>query len=91
MPEHPRVRDMSDDELVSLIQGLPERKLSPSVRDGLFSHAVPARRQYRFRPAVALAALVVLLAADWVTLRVQGGAPLRMERPEPRPPSRAQW
>lgn len=69
MNERRRYRDLTDDELVELIRGLPRRAPRPALRDQVLSAPAPARAANQWRPAFALAALVVLLFADWLALR----------------------
>src|SRR5574340_88797 len=83
MNEHRRYRDLTDDELVELIRGLPRREPRPAFRARVLSAPAPARAAGHWRPAFALAALVVLLFADWMTLKWT--APTSPAGPAPAP------
>ena len=75
MSDRRRYRHMSDEELESRISALPRRVPRPALREDILSQA--ARRKPRgmrlSRPVFALAALVVLLAADLLALSWQDG------------------
>ncbi len=76
MSESSRYHDMSDEDLESLISALPRRVPRPTLREDILSQAPrqQARRAMLFRPAFALAALVVLLAVDLLVVRWQDGS-----------------
>jgi hypothetical protein len=66
-------RDMSDEELEDAVRALPRRQPSQAVRHRIVSqgrhrHARPASF---LRPALGLAALVVLIFADLLVVRLQ--------------------
>jgi len=64
---------MSDDQLESLIRGLPGRGPSSGLRTRVLSHGLrprPTRRRAP-RPALAFAALICLLLADLLVLNLQ--------------------
>jgi len=61
-----------DEELESLLRGLPRREPSPALRGRVLSHA--ARRQGRLSPVWALAGLLFLIAADVLVVRHQDHA-----------------
>ena len=66
-------RDLTDDELERLIGGLPRREPGLDLRRRILSvRPVPARRRSGpFRPALALAALSLLILADGLVLGLQ--------------------
>lgn len=73
MTDRPRYDDLSDDQLESLIRGLPARQPSAALRRRILSHADQrrARRLSLPRPALALAALLVLFLADLMVIASQ--------------------
>jgi len=83
MADH-QYRDLDDDQLESLIRGLPRREPRASLRERILSHSIapPPRPTSAFRPAFALPALVVLLLADWLVLRSQSSGTLYSPAPQ---------
>ncbi len=69
MSKHRRYRDLTDSELVTLIRGLPRRGPRAALRERVLSAPVRPHAAAGLRPAFAVAALVVLAFADWLTLR----------------------
>jgi hypothetical protein len=64
---------MTDEDLENAIRGLPRREPHAGLRESVLSR-VPAPQPHRARSprlAFGLAALVVLLLADWLVLRSQ--------------------
>jgi hypothetical protein len=77
MSEHRRYGDLTDSELVELIRGLPRREPRASLRERVLSAPARPRAAAGLRPVFAVAALVVLLFADWLALRwTTTGAPV---------------
>jgi hypothetical protein len=72
----PHYSDISDQDLESAIRGLPRRQPAAGLRERVLSYPVAhqPRRARAWRPAYALAALAVLLAADWLVVRSQDAA-----------------
>ena len=58
-----------DEELESLLRGLPRREPNPGLRGRVLSRA--ARRRGRLSPAWALAGLLLLIVADVLVVRHQ--------------------
>ncbi len=73
MTDRRRYNDMSDDELESLLRGLPARAPSDGLRARVLSYGLRARRPrpHTLRPVLAFAALILLLVADLLVLHVQ--------------------
>ena len=73
MTDRQRYREMSDDQLESLIRGLPGRGPSSGLRARVLSDSLRsrARRRRAHRPALAFAALICLLLADLLILSLQ--------------------
>jgi len=69
----PRYHDMTDEDLENAIRGLPRRQPQAGLRERVLSHPTAHQPHHAraWRPAYALAALVVLMAADWLVIRSQ--------------------
>jgi hypothetical protein len=85
MTDRRRYSEMSDDELESLIRGLPGRGPSSGLRTCVLSHRLrprPTRRRAP-RPALAFAAFICLLLADLLVLNLQDAGLAAIGRASP--------
>jgi len=71
MSENRRYCDMTEEEFESAVRGLPRRETRPGMRERILSYSPQPRHVGRPRLAFALAALIVLLLADWLVLKSQ--------------------
>jgi hypothetical protein len=75
--DHRRYREMSDEELEGLVQGLPRREPGAALRERVLGRVSPspAGRSPALRPVVVAACVALLLLADILVVRMQGSRP----------------
>jgi len=73
MTDHRRYQELSDDQLAELIRELPRRQPGSHLRDRVLfqSGAQALRHSALLRPALAAAAIGILLVLDIAALRLQ--------------------
>jgi len=69
----PRYHDITDEDLENAIRGLPRREPRAGMRERVLSHSTAPQPHRARSPRLAfgLAALAVLLLADWLVIKSQ--------------------